>query len=59
MWNKTNEKQGKHGNFESIWLGPYQIYDVACNNYFFPSHINGEKLPFLFKQEMIGEILHR
>ena len=27
MWNARIEDKGKHGNFDPIWLGPYNIYD--------------------------------
>jgi len=46
LWNKRNEKAGKHGKFESIWLGPYMIEDVACTNSFYLSYLDGEKFPF-------------
>jgi hypothetical protein len=46
LWNKQNEKAGKHGKFESIWLGPYMIEDVVGTNSFYLIHLDGEKLPF-------------
>jgi hypothetical protein len=34
MWNKRDEKPGKHGKFDSLWLGPYRIEDiVGLNSY--------------------------
>jgi hypothetical protein len=45
MFNKRIQKEGKHGKFESLWLGPYKIDDVAGNNSFYLSHIDGERLP--------------
>jgi hypothetical protein len=39
------KKQGKHGKFESLWLGPYMIEDVASANSFYLSHLDGEKFP--------------
>jgi hypothetical protein len=45
MWNKRIEKAGKHGKFEILWLGPYKIEDIAGNNSFYLSHLDGERLP--------------
>jgi hypothetical protein len=46
LWNKIIEKAGKHGKFESLWLGPYKIEYVAGNNSFYLSHMDGEKFHF-------------
>lgn len=35
LWDKKNEKPGKHGKFDSLWLGPCLIDEVAGNNSFF------------------------
>ena len=45
MWNKINERLVKHGKFESVWLGPYQIEYVSSKNSFYLIHLNGHKLP--------------
>jgi hypothetical protein len=44
MWDKKKEKPGKHGKFDSLWLGPYKIEDVVGENYFYLNHLDGEKL---------------
>ena len=44
MWNARMEDKGKHGKFDPIWLGPYNIHDT-----------NGEDSYFL--QDLTGDIL--
>lgn len=29
LWDKNQDKVGNHGNFSSLWLGPFKIDDVA------------------------------
>jgi hypothetical protein len=53
MWNKRNERVGKHGNFEILWLGPCKIEYFASSNSFYLSHLDGERLPL----PMNGKIL--
>jgi hypothetical protein len=45
LWDKRKEKPGSHGKFDSLWVGPYIIQDVAGNNSFVLSRLDGEKLP--------------
>jgi hypothetical protein len=45
MWDKQRENPGKHGKFNSLWRGPFLVESVARNNYFYLSHLDGEKLP--------------
>jgi hypothetical protein len=45
LWDKQREKPGSHGKFDSLWAGPYIIQDVAANNSFVLSRLDGEKLP--------------
>jgi hypothetical protein len=44
MWDKKNEKSGKHGTFDNLWLAPCKIKEVASFNTFYLSHLDGEKL---------------
>ena len=45
LWDKRREDPGKHGKFDNLWLGSYQITDVAGPNVFRLSHMDGEKIP--------------
>ena len=40
---QTKRKVGKHEKFESLWMGPYAIHDVAGDNSFYISDMDGEK----------------
>ena len=42
---RRREDPGKHGKFDSLWLGPYQITDIVGPNAFHLSHLDGEKIP--------------
>jgi len=44
LWNKRKEKSGKHGKFDSLWMGPYIIQEIVGANSFFLSDLDGEKL---------------
>jgi hypothetical protein len=44
MWNKKKEKPGKHGKFDSLWLGTYKIEDVSGTNSFYLNHLDEEKM---------------
>ena len=44
LWDKMGEKSGKHGKFDSLWMDPYIIYDVADTNSFLLNTMEGEKL---------------
>ena len=44
LWDKRREKPGKHGKFDSLWLGPFVIRDVAGPNSSHLSHLNGEPM---------------
>jgi len=39
MWNKRSETPSKHGKFDSFWLGPCKVKDVADPNTFYLSHL--------------------
>jgi hypothetical protein len=45
LWDKRREKPGSHDKFDRLWAGPYIIQDVAGNNSFVLSRLDGEKLP--------------
>jgi hypothetical protein len=42
LWDKGREKPGKHGKFDSLWLGPYMIREIVGPNSFYLSHLDGE-----------------
>ena len=44
LWDRKNEKPGKHKKFDSLWLGPYIIRDIAGPNSFHLSRLDGEPL---------------
>ena len=44
LWDKRKEKLGKHGKFDSLWMGPYIIQESAGANSFHLSDLDGEKL---------------
>ena len=41
LWDKRREKRGKHGKFDSLWLGPYIIYDMVGINSFLLNIMEG------------------
>jgi len=44
LWDRKNEKLGKHKKFDSLWLGPYPIRGIAGPNAFQLSTLEGEPL---------------
>ena len=46
-WDKRREKPRKHRKFDSLWLGPYIIDEVARTNYFYLNDLEGERLSLL------------
>ena len=44
LWDKRRENPGKHKKFDSLWLVPYIIYDVADTNSFLLNIMEGERL---------------
>ena len=44
LWDKRREKPRKHRKFDSLWLGPYIIYDMAVANLFLLNTMEGERL---------------
>jgi hypothetical protein len=41
---KGKEKLGKHGMFDSLWLGPYMIREIVGPNSFYLSHLDGKPM---------------
>lgn len=44
LWDKRRQKPGKHGKFDSLWTGPFIIYDFFGANSFLLNNLDGEKL---------------
>jgi hypothetical protein len=44
LWDKGKEKPRKHGKFDSVWLGPYLIREIAGLIYFHLTHFDGEPI---------------
>jgi hypothetical protein len=44
LWDKGKEKPCKHGKFNSLWLGPYVIREIAGPNSFYLSHLDSEPM---------------
>jgi hypothetical protein len=42
LWDKGREKPGKYGKFDSLWLEPYLIREIAGPNSFHLIHLDGE-----------------
>ena len=43
-WDARNEEKGKHGKFDSLWMGPFQIYSIMGKKLFFLQDLNGIKV---------------
>eukprot|EP00253_Pinus_taeda_P025104 PITA_25104 len=53
LWDCKNEKPGKHKKFDSLWLGPYIIRDIAKPNSFHLSRLDGEPLDLPANGQML------
>eukprot|EP00253_Pinus_taeda_P014046 PITA_14046 len=53
LWDRKNEKLGKHKKFDSLWLGPYIIWDIAGPNSFHLSRLDGEPLDLPANGQML------
>jgi hypothetical protein len=31
-WDAPKQGKGKHGKFEALWIGPFNIFEVFSNN---------------------------
>jgi hypothetical protein len=47
LWDKAHEAPSKHCNFDSLWLGPYTMYEILGTNDFKLKTLDGEPLQFL------------
>ena len=43
-WDARNEEKGKHGKFDSLWMGPFQIYSIMGKKLFFLQDLKGIKV---------------
>jgi hypothetical protein len=53
LWDKRKEKSGKHWKFDSVWIGPYIIQDMASLNSFYLSQLDGKKLNVLVNGKLL------
>ena len=51
--NSRMEDKGKHGKFDPIWLGPYNIYDKNGENSYFLSDLTGGILEFPIHEKFL------
>ena len=58
-WDKRQEKPEKHGKFDSLWLGPYIIDEVAGTNSFYLNDLEGERLSLPVNGFLLKMILPR
>jgi hypothetical protein len=45
-WDARIEDKGKHGKFDHLWKGPYQIASYSGNNAYILKEVNGDFLIF-------------
>ena len=43
-WNSRSKDKGKHGKFDHLWKGPYQIASYSGNNAYILKEVNGDLL---------------
>jgi hypothetical protein len=43
-WDAKREAKGKHGKFDNLWVGPFQVSAVQDNNTYELAHLDGELL---------------
>jgi hypothetical protein len=43
-WDARSEDKGKHGKFDNLWTGPYEIKAFRGNNSFLLNNANGTNL---------------
>ena len=48
LWGKQNEKKVSHGKFESLWKGPFKVFEVIGPNDVKLSYMDGEILPYTY-----------
>ena len=45
-WDSIIEERGKHGKFDNLWLGPFNIAKVKGNNTFILCNMEGQYSSF-------------
>jgi hypothetical protein len=57
-WDARRESKRKHGKFDNLWLGPFQVVETQENNTYefdqldgdlFGAHVNGRFFKHLFQ----------
>ena len=43
-WDTIKQDKGKHGKFDSLWIGPFVISQVQQNNTFKLKNMEGEEV---------------
>ena len=43
-WDTVRQDKGKHGKFDSLWIGPFVIAQVQKNNTFKLQNLEGEEV---------------
>ena len=43
-WDARNDKKGKHGKFDNLWLGPFTIIKILGNNTFVLQNLDGDEV---------------
>lgn len=43
-WDSRREDKGKHGKFDFLWKGPYNIYAFKGNNAYFLTNLDGTEV---------------
>lgn len=56
MRNAKNQEKGKHGKFEAIWLGPFEVTDKHGEDSYFLQNIEGEVLELLVHGQFLKKI---
>ncbi|XP_057832527.2 uncharacterized protein LOC131043345 [Cryptomeria japonica] len=48
LWDKRKEPKGAHGKFDSLWKGPFKIYEVVGQNAFRLNYFDGTVMPYTY-----------
>ena len=43
-WDARREDHGKHGKFDNLWFGPFNVAQVLENNTFILEHLDDDQL---------------
>jgi len=44
IWNAKGQEKGKHGKFQPLWMGPYQVCNTHGEDSYFLQALDGEVL---------------